>query len=86
MESTLTGIAHQYGFADWQLIWKTGECEVKARRMNPNILYPGDRLEIPVLHARSYETATREPDSVPLRSEPLQLRVRRTGCTARFAW
>jgi putative peptidoglycan binding protein len=73
----LAGIAHQYGFADWQLIWNDpANAEVKARRRNPNILYPGDRLEIPELHAKEYERPTEERHRFRLRSEPLQLRVR----------
>lgn len=44
----LSQIAAKYGFSDYMAIWDDPEnAKLKAQRVNPNILYPGDILYIP---------------------------------------
>lgn len=44
----LTSIAAKYGFRDYHTIWDDGNnAALKAKRKNPNVLYPGDVLFIP---------------------------------------
>src|SRR5262249_32049510 len=44
----LTRIAKAYGFSDYRTVWDHAEnAEVKRKRGNPNVIFPGDRLFIP---------------------------------------
>ncbi|MGL4423750.1 MAG: LysM peptidoglycan-binding domain-containing protein [Gemmataceae bacterium] len=44
----LSKIAHWYNVPDWQTIWNHGNnAGLRARRKNPNIIYPGDEIFIP---------------------------------------
>jgi N-acetylmuramoyl-L-alanine amidase len=44
----LTSIAAKYGFADWQAIYQhPSNAELRKKRPNPNLLFPGDELFIP---------------------------------------
>jgi hypothetical protein len=44
----LSSIAKQHGFANWQTIYNhPSNSEFREKRPNPNIVYPGDVIEIP---------------------------------------
>jgi LysM repeat protein len=44
----LSSIAKAFGFSDYQTIWNDpNNADLKAQRVNPNVLYPGDLLFIP---------------------------------------
>lgn len=44
----LASIALKHGFRDWRVIWNHPDnAALKARRKNPNVLFPGDELRIP---------------------------------------
>src|ERR1700739_3058045 len=44
----LSSIAKAFGFSDYQTIWNDpNNADLKAQRVNPNVLYPGDSLYIP---------------------------------------
>jgi hypothetical protein len=44
----LASIAKQYGFTDWKKIYDAAEnAELRRKRPNPNVLYPGDLVVIP---------------------------------------
>jgi N-acetylmuramoyl-L-alanine amidase len=44
----LSSIAHDFGFADWHVIYDHPQnAAFKAKRPNPNLIYPGDELFIP---------------------------------------
>jgi hypothetical protein len=44
----LSGIAKALGFSDYETIWDDpNNADLKAQRVNPNVLYPGDMLYIP---------------------------------------
>src|SRR5215471_3729102 len=44
----LSGIAEKYGFRNYEVIWNHGNnADLKKKRINPNVLYPGDVLYIP---------------------------------------
>jgi hypothetical protein len=43
----LSGIAKAFGFSSYQTIWNDpNNADLKAQRVNPNVLYPGDQLYI----------------------------------------
>jgi N-acetylmuramoyl-L-alanine amidase len=44
----LSKIAKEFGFSDYLTIWNHPDnSELKSKRKNPNVLYPGDKLVIP---------------------------------------
>lgn len=44
----LSSIAKQYGFHDWKTIYNhPSNAAFKAKRPNPNLIYPGDEINIP---------------------------------------
>lgn len=44
----LTRIAARYGFTDWRTLYDHPEnARLKAKRPNPNVLFPGDKINIP---------------------------------------
>jgi len=55
----LSGIAHQYGFGDWQAIYSHEKNEeLRSKRPNPNLLFPGDVVFIPERQGLSAQVAT----------------------------
>jgi N-acetylmuramoyl-L-alanine amidase len=44
----LSRLAKQFGFSDYSTIWDHPEnAELKRKRNNPNVLYPGDTCSFP---------------------------------------
>lgn len=55
----LSSIAHKYGIPDWRAICShPNNAGFKAKRPNPNLIYPGDELCIPGLQPKEVECAT----------------------------
>ncbi len=45
---TLSGIARQYGIKSWQELYNhPSNASFRAKRRNPNLIFPGDRINIP---------------------------------------
>ena len=72
----LSRIAKQYGFADYRTIWNHPEnAELKKARVNPHVLYPGDRLFLPERQLREESGATDQKHQYVVRTPELMLRV-----------
>jgi N-acetylmuramoyl-L-alanine amidase len=70
-------IARVYGFASHHTIWDAPENkELKEKRKNPNILYPGDKLFIPDKELREESRATEKKHRFEIQQEKLMLRIR----------
>jgi hypothetical protein len=55
----LCSIAAQYGFASYEDIYNASQnAELKKKRPNPNVIYPGDIVMIPDIPPRTYRLAT----------------------------
>ncbi len=77
---TILGIAHDYGFRTWQTIWEhAGNAELRQKRKDPNILYPGDRVVIPAKEVKQEpaQAATRNHYWVKTMSARIRFVVRR---------
>ena len=73
----LSKIARAYGFADFHTIWDAPENkELKEKRKNPNILYPGDEVVIPEKETREESRATEKKHRFELQGEKLMLRLK----------
>jgi hypothetical protein len=72
----VSAIAAGYGFKDYQTIWNhPNNAELKSKRQNPNVLFPGDRLFIPDLKRRD-ETRSTDQQHKFVRPRPkLKLRL-----------
>lgn len=72
----LSSIAARFGFADWRTIYEAPEnADFKARRPNPNLIYPGDVVIIPAKTEKSVALASGASHRVRVRREPTHLRV-----------
>lgn len=69
-------LAQRNGFADYHTIWDAPEnSALKALRVNPNILYPGDSLFIPDREIREEERPTEQRHKFQKDEQDLKLRI-----------
>lgn len=72
----ISRIATQYGFRDYHTIWNDGaNAELKEKRLNPNVLLPGDVLEIPDKQVKKVSRPTTKLHKFTLAKAPLKLRL-----------
>ena len=72
----LSKIARTFGFVDYKTIWDAPENkDLKEKRKNPNVLFPGDELVIPDKEIREESRATEKKHKFELQTEPLHLRI-----------
>ena len=73
----LSDIAARHGFSSFRVIWDHPEnAELKKKRKNPNILFPGDRLFIPDKELREEARPVDQLHRFEAVREELQLRVK----------
>src|ERR1043165_791294 len=76
----LAKIARQYGFTKWQILWDAPENkDLKQKRKNPNVLFPGDEVFIPDKELREESGGTEKKHKFELDIEPLKLRIALIG-------
>jgi N-acetylmuramoyl-L-alanine amidase len=76
----LSQIAARHGFASVKPIWDHPDnAALKAKRPDPNVLMPGDRIVIPALESKVQSAATGSVASFQLVEESLTLRLRLLG-------
>ena len=57
----LSSIAKKNGFPDYKVIWDDGaNAELKEKRKNPNMLFPGDIVVIPDLELKQVDKSTEQ--------------------------
>jgi len=72
----LSKIAKDFGFTDYRVIWNDPDnAELKAKRKNPNVLYPGDKLVIPDKTLREEPRPTDERHRFVMERPALRLRL-----------
>ncbi len=72
----LSMIAEEYGFFDYSLIWNNASnAQLKALRLNPNVLLPGDVVSIPDKEQGSAACATSKRHTFAIKREKLRLRL-----------
>jgi hypothetical protein len=72
----LTQIADQYGFRNFETIWNhPGNAGLKASRSSPNVLLPGDTLEIPDKSDKKTAVPTTQKHRFQLADNRLSLRL-----------
>jgi N-acetylmuramoyl-L-alanine amidase len=69
-------IADQYGFHTYQVIWDhPANAELKTKRRNPNVLFPGDQVQIPDKEAKRETRPTSQRHRFQIRETELVLRL-----------
>jgi hypothetical protein len=72
----LSSIAKAFGFSRYQTIWDDpNNADLKAERVNPNVLYPGDVLFIPDKVVPDFTRPTDKRHKFILNAPALQLRL-----------
>lgn len=73
----ISKIAADHGLRLWQTIWDHPDnADLKAKRGNPNVLFPGDELEVPERESRTEECATGRRHRFRAKTQGLTLRVK----------
>lgn len=71
----ISSIAIDAGFVSWKTIWDDGKnASIKAKR-NPNVLYPGDVIEIPAKQKKEESAPTGEYHTFETVGDPVELRI-----------
>ncbi len=71
----IASIAADAGYVSWKTIWDDGKnASIKAKR-NPNVLYPGDVIEIPERQKREESAPTGEYSTFQTVGDPVQLKI-----------
>jgi N-acetylmuramoyl-L-alanine amidase len=71
----LSVIAHRYGLT-WPVLWNyQGNADLKKRRKNPDILYPGDKIAIPDPEPRTVTLATGQVHKIVVKRTKVRLRI-----------
>jgi hypothetical protein len=72
----LSRIATQYGFSDYRTIWEHPQnASLRQKRVNPNVLFPGDQLYIPDRKEREENRPTDQRHRFVLRAPRLKLKL-----------
>jgi len=73
----LSSIAYNYGFGDWHIIYDDSHnADFKAKRPNPNLIYPGDELYIPDVKPRDDNCQTDANHRFQLLTQPTYVNLR----------
>lgn len=71
----IASIAADAGFLSWKTIWEDGKNSAIKGKRNPNVLYPGDKLEIPERQKREESAPTGEYSTFQAIGDPVQLKI-----------
>ena len=72
----LSKISSENGFFDHTIIWNhPNNAELKKKRENPSVLYPGDQLFIPDKNQRDCQCPTDQTHTFEVKREQLKLRL-----------
>jgi putative peptidoglycan binding protein/LysM domain-containing protein len=70
----LSKIASDYGFSDYRTLWNHAKnADLKSKRKNPNVLYPGDRIHIPDRELREESRSTDKRHQFKMKNPALKL-------------
>jgi hypothetical protein len=76
----LSSIAAEYGFSKYTTIWDhPNNSELKAKRKNPSVLFPGDKVYIPDHEIKTVSAPTEKRHTFQVSRLPVKLRIVITG-------
>jgi hypothetical protein len=72
----LSSLTQLYGFSDYrQIYYHPNNSELRRKRPNPNVLYPGDEVFIPAKEIKEYSKETEKTHKFVLRRPEIMLRL-----------
>jgi LysM repeat protein len=71
----ISSIAHDSGFVSWKTIWEDGSNSSLKQKRNPNVLYPGDVVNVPEKQKKEESVPTTDYHNFQTIGEPLQLKI-----------
>jgi hypothetical protein len=72
----VSSVAKKYGFTNYRVIWNhPNNAELKKKRQNPNVLFPGDRLFLPDRELRDESCSTDRRHRFKMRGPILKLQL-----------
>ncbi len=71
----IASITADAGYLSWKTIWDDGKNAALKAKRNPNVLYPGDILEIPAKQKREESIPTTEYSTFQTVGDPVQLKI-----------
>jgi peptidoglycan hydrolase-like protein with peptidoglycan-binding domain len=71
----VASIAADAGYLSWKTIWDDGKNAALKAKRNPNVLYPGDVLEIPAKQKKEESIPTTEYSTFQTIGDPVQLKI-----------
>lgn len=71
----IASVAADAGFLSWRTIWDDGKNSAIREKRNPNVLYPGDVLEIPAKQKKEESIPTTEYSTFQTIGDPVQLKI-----------
>ena len=71
----IASIAADAGYLSWKTIWDDGKNAALKAKRNPNVLYPGDLLEIPAKQKKEESIPTAEYTTFQTIGDPVQLKI-----------
>ena len=72
----ISGIAYRFGFSDYKTIWNhPNNADLKKKRINPHVLFPGDLLFVPDKESKDIDCPTDQQHSFRLSGQPLKIRL-----------
>jgi hypothetical protein len=71
----IASIAHEAGFLSWKTVWDDGKNAAIRNKRNPNVLYPGDVIEIPAIQKKEESVPTTEYHTFQTTGDPVQLKI-----------
>jgi hypothetical protein len=73
----LSSIAQEYGFRDYKTVYQHGDnSELRKKRPNPNVIYPGDKVVIPDRDPKEVSVATGKVHAFTVKTPGKLLRVK----------
>jgi LysM repeat protein len=79
----LSLIAEKHGFHNYQTVWDDpANADLKSKRQNPNVLYPGDQLTIPDKTDHSESRPTDARHKFKAKATPLRLQLFIKDCSS----
>lgn len=71
----IASITADAGFLSWKTIWDDGKNASLKSKRNPNVLFPGDMLEIPAKQKKEESIPTTEYSTFQTVGDPVQLKI-----------
>jgi LysM repeat protein len=71
----IASIAQDAGFVSWKTVWEDGKNAALRDKRNPNVLYPGDVVQIPLRQRKEESISTTERTTFETIGDPITVKL-----------